>query len=98
MKQKLPTSSFGMTNLFGTTLFAACLSVGAQTSLKFNGSNNYVAFGQTTSALGASNFTVECWIKRMGTGASTANTGGGGISAFPIIAKGRGESESQGNR
>jgi Concanavalin A-like lectin/glucanases superfamily/Bacterial Ig domain len=71
----------------------ACSSSAQQTSLKFSGSSSYVNFGQATSTLGATNFTIECWFKRVGTG-STASTGTGGISGVPLVTKGRGESES----
>ena len=64
-----------------------------QNALKFNGTSSYVSFGQATSTLGASNFTIECWFKRVGTG-STASTGTGGTSGVPLVTKGRGESES----
>ena len=79
-----------------------CLSFGGwgistlaqQSALQFNGSTAYVNFG-TNSPLGVTNFTLECWFKRIGTG-STASTGTGGISGAPLITRGRGESESQG--
>ena len=46
----------------------------------------------TASALGASTFTIEAWFRRTGTGQSTG-TGTGGLTAVPIVAKGRSESD-----
>ncbi|MCW0218136.1 MAG: Ig-like domain-containing protein, partial [Prosthecobacter sp.] len=59
--------------------------------LFFDGSDNYVTFGNT-SALGLDSFTLECWFRRDGTGVA-ASTGSGGVSAVPLITKGRGESD-----
>jgi hypothetical protein len=60
--------------------------------LQFDGYSDYVTFGQATSALGASNFTLEVWFKRTGTG-QLAYTGNGGLSAVPLVTKGRGEAD-----
>ncbi|MFY9588801.1 MAG: LamG domain-containing protein, partial [Actinomycetota bacterium] len=38
------------------------------TALRLNGTNQYVTFGQATSELGATSFTLETWFKRTGTG------------------------------
>ena len=51
-------------------------------------------FGRPPAPWATTNFTIECWFKRIGTG-STASTGTGGISGVPLVTKGRGESESQ---
>ncbi len=60
--------------------------------LQFDGSNDYVTFGQA-SGLGVTSFTIETWFKRTGAGVGT-NTGSGGIaSAIPLVTKGRAESE-----
>lgn len=62
-----------------------------ESSLIFNGSNNYVNLGQATN-LNSANFTIECWLKRTGTGISAiTGTGNGvtGITAVPIVTKGR---------
>jgi hypothetical protein len=69
-------------------------SSSAQTSLHFNGASSYVDFGAATSTLGATNFTIECWFRRVGTGTAGAGTGTGGVGGTPIVSKGRGESES----
>ena len=63
--------------------------------LFFNGASNHVTMGAATSTLGASAFTLEAWIFRTGTG-TTASTGTGGVVAYPMVTKGRGESESSG--
>ena len=63
--------------------------VAANNALSFDGVNDYVTFG-SASRLGASNFTIEVWFRRTGAGVS-ASTGTGGITAVPLLAKGRGE-------
>ena len=60
--------------------------------LQFDGVDDYVTFG-AAPALSLSNFTLEVWFKRTGTGVSVS-TGGGGLSnAIPLIDKGRGEAD-----
>jgi len=59
--------------------------------LFFDGRDDYVTFGKN-SALGLMNFTLECWFRRDGAGIS-ASSGTGGITAVPLITKGRGESD-----
>lgn len=54
-------------------------------------SNQHVTMG-AAAALGASSFTLECWFKRSGPGATTS-TGSGGVTAVPLVAKGRGEAD-----
>ena len=63
-------------------------------SLTFNGSTAYVTFGAAPD-LNATNFTVETWFYWTGAG-TPASTGTGGISAIPLVTKGRGESETTG--
>lgn len=60
-------------------------------SINFGGTNSYVSFGNP-SALGLAQFTLEAWIYKTGNGA-TVSTGAGGVTAQPIITKGRDESE-----
>ncbi len=60
-------------------------------ALSFDGSDDEVTMGQAPQ-LGASQFTLEAWIKPTGAGA-TASTGGGGVVAVPLVAKGRGEAD-----
>lgn len=64
-----------------------------QTSaLLFDGANDYVAFG-AAPGLGVQTFTLECWFNWAG-GGLTANTGSGGITAYPLITKGLHESDN----
>ncbi len=60
-------------------------------SLDFGTAGAYVTFGNT-SALGLSTFTVETWFRRDGTGTS-ASTGTGGVTAIPLVTRGRGEAD-----
>ncbi len=60
-------------------------------ALSFDGTDDYVTFGDA-QALKLGTFTLECWFKRE-TGGSTAGTGVGGVTAIPLIAKGRGQSD-----
>ncbi|HEU4334651.1 MAG TPA: LamG-like jellyroll fold domain-containing protein, partial [Candidatus Eisenbacteria bacterium] len=74
----------------------ACLALApsraaAQTSLQFDGTNDYVTFGSAAS-LGASTFTIETRFKRTAAGV-TASTGTGGVTAVPLLSKGRGEAD-----
>ncbi len=68
-------------------------------SVDFNGVHDYITFGAApslnTSAPAATGFTLEAWIKIEGNG-KTTNTGTGGVTAIPIITKGRGESDASG--
>src|SRR5687767_5723323 len=75
--------------LCGGLSAAPMASEAANNALSFDGVNDYVTFG-SASRLGASNFTIEVWFRRTGLGVS-ANTGIGGITAVPLLAKGRGE-------
>ncbi|HAP02316.1 MAG TPA: hypothetical protein DCQ93_10380 [Bacteroidetes bacterium] len=61
----------------------------ANSSVQFTGTNSYITFGNNAS-LNSSQFTLECWFIREGTG-TTTTTGTGGVTAVPIITKGRGD-------
>ncbi len=66
-------------------------------ALKFDGTNDYVTMGAAAgeAALGARAFTLEAWVKRDGTTwGVTTSTGTGGITAVPLVTKGRGESDT----
>jgi hypothetical protein len=63
----------------------------AQSALDFDGVDDRVTMGPAPS-LGLSRFTLEAWFKRTGTGAS-ASSGSGGLTAIPLVTKGRGESD-----
>jgi hypothetical protein len=70
---------------------------GNVSALNFDGSDDHVTMGPAagTGALGAVDFTLEAWIRRDGVSWGTAaSTGTGGVSAVPLIAKGRGEQEN----
>ena len=79
------TLSLVLIALLSTLLVSAA---NAQTGIQFNGSSQYVTFG-TATALDASSFTVECWFKRTAAG-TTTTTGTGGVTAVPLVTKGRG--------
>ena len=76
-------------------LFAGFLvtspATATDTALDFDGSNDYVTFGNAIE-LGLAQFTIECWFKREGTGV-TVSTGTGGVTAVPLVTKGRGEAD-----
>jgi len=66
-------------------------------ALNFNdATDDFVTMGQAAgeNALGARAFTLEAWIRRDGASwGSTTGTGTGGVTAVPLITKGRGEQE-----
>ena len=63
------------------------------TALDFDGTNDYVTFGDA-GALDISQFTLETWFRRDGTGVTTT-TGTGGIpAAIPLISNGAQEAEN----
>ena len=68
-------------------------------SVDFNGVHDYISFGAApslnTSAPSSTGFTLEAWIKIEGNGVATS-TGTGGVTAIPIVAKGRSESDASG--
>jgi hypothetical protein len=64
----------------------------AGTALQFNGSNQYATFGPA-AALGVQTFTIETWLRKTGAGVTTT-TGTGGITAVPLVTKGRDSGEN----
>ncbi len=60
-------------------------------SLNLNGTSSYVTFGNA-AGLGVTNFTLEAMVYWTGAGVAT-NTGTDGITAIPIISKGRAEAD-----
>ena len=62
-------------------------------AIDFNGVHDYVTFGAAAGLNTGSSFTLEGWIKIDGPGVTTS-TGTTGVTAVPVIAKGRGESET----
>lgn len=80
--------------VFFIVVLLAVMNASTQ-SLLFDGSTNYVQLGNV-SPLQLTAFTLEAWIRPAGAG-KTANTGLGGVDAFPIVTKGRGEDDSPSN-
>jgi len=66
----------------------------AQGAVQFDGTNDYITFGQATSTLGTPTFTIECWFMRTGAGITTSTGTGGVTNAVPLLTKGRGEAEA----
>ena len=63
------------------------------TALQFDGSNDYVTFGNV-AGLGVQNFTIETWFYWTGGGISTTTSGTQGLpSVIPLVSKGRGEAD-----
>ncbi|MBN2507718.1 MAG: lamin tail domain-containing protein [Verrucomicrobia bacterium] len=60
-----------------------------QYGLQFDGIDDYVTFGLAPE-LGVSTFTLETWFAWTGSG-SAASSGAGGVTAIPLLTKGRGE-------
>ncbi len=59
--------------------------------LFFDGAAAHVTFGNNP-AFGLASFTLECWFRRDGSGLA-ASSGSGGVSVYPLISHGRGESD-----
>lgn len=64
----------------------------ANTALFLNGANQYATMGAATATLGASSLTIECRFMKTGAGVTTS-TGTGGVTAIPLVTKGRGEAD-----
>ena len=64
---------------------------GFGSALRFDGNDDRVLLGNPSS-LGLTNFTLECWFSKTGAGAATT-TGAGGITAVPLVTKGRAQSD-----
>lgn len=63
-----------------------------ETGLFFNGSTSFVTMGAGSVPLGTGSFTIECRFLKTGAGVSTT-TGGDGVTAIPLVTKGRDEGE-----
>jgi hypothetical protein len=66
-------------------------------ALNFDGTDDYVTMGAAAgeTSLGARAFTLETWIRRDGaTWGATTNTGTGGVTAVPLVTKGRAQAEN----
>jgi hypothetical protein len=72
------------------------LNLPTNTSLAFDGVDDYVAMGAAPelNAGGppSNGLTLECWFRKEGTGI-TATSGSGGVVAVPLFGKGRGEGD-----
>ena len=83
-------------NESGNSSEVTATPVEAATGLQFNGSNQYVTFGDV-SGLGLLTFTIETWLYWNGEG-DTVWTGAGGLEgtnvAIPLVTKGRGEDDN----
>ena len=70
-------AAFLVASLFTGIPARPVLAAPAGTGLQFDGTNDYVTFGSSAS-LGVTNFTVELWFKRTGTGVGMPTSGGTG--------------------
>ena len=70
------------------------LTAATEYALDFDGVDDRVTFGPAP-ALGAQTFTLELWFRRTGSGVSTT-TGTGGVTAVPLLTKGRNEGTVEG--
>ena len=78
--------------LLGVLAFSMPAVGQTQEALQFNSaSSQYVTFGNS-GTLGAKTFTIELRFKRTGAGVATS-TGTGGVSAIPLLTKGRAEAD-----
>ena len=91
-------ATFALTMVIVLFLGGRATAAAPDNALQFDGTNDYVTFGQATSTLGATQFTLETWFKRAGTGGAGMSTGTGGLTnAIPLVTKGRGEGETPAN-
>ncbi len=81
-----------VTSLTATNLSATPATAAGNTALQLNGSSQYATLG-TASDLRSATFTLELWFQRTGAGVGTS-TGTGGVTAIPLITKGRAEAET----
>jgi hypothetical protein len=66
-------------------------SIESSSGLHFDGVDDYVTFLDDDD-LDLAQFTIETWFRRDGPG-TPASTGWGGVSAIPLVTKGRGEED-----
>ena len=97
MKSKVVPTRKNRRNLAACALAALCLGflpslhAANNSALSFNGTSSHVTFGRAPG-LGAEKITLECWFY-METGGASTTTGTGGITAIPLVTKGRGEAD-----
>ena len=90
MPQAVPVRRwFGALAFLG--LAAATPAAHADASLSFDGTNDYVTMG-AAPGLGSASFTLETWFRRSAAGVGTS-TGSGGVTAIPLVTKGRSEAD-----
>ena len=89
-----PLTILALAAITACAVLAGALPARAQTGIQFDGTNDYVTFGQATATLGTPTFTLECWFRRTGAGAITSTGTGGITNAIPLLTKGRGEAEA----
>ena len=75
---------------------AAALVPGSEASLSFNGTSQYVGFGDAPTT-GVQSFTIETWFRRTAAGVATSTGTGGLATVVPLVTKGRGEGETPRN-
>ncbi|MEA2622083.1 MAG: hypothetical protein QOH61_993, partial [Chloroflexota bacterium] len=70
---------------------SATPNASAGNALDFDGTNDHVTLGGA-SAFDSNTFTIETWFRRDGVGVSADTSGGaGGVTAIPLVTKGRSE-------
>ncbi|MBN2503293.1 MAG: fibronectin type III domain-containing protein, partial [Anaerolineales bacterium] len=72
-----------------TSVFCATTEAEPNYGLDLGTADGHVTFGNN-AALGLDTFTLETWFMREGTG-TTTSTGTGGVTAIPLVTKGRAE-------
>jgi len=90
VKKALKTAGLVFCLLSGN--FTHQMQAATSGGLFFDGLNDYVTFG-ATPLLGLSNFTLETWFKWQGGGQTASSSSTGGITVYPLIAKGRSEAD-----
>ena len=78
--------------LAGLLMLACAPAAVAGGAVALDGVNDHITFGPAP-ALGASTVTLETWFKRSAPGVATS-TGTGGVSAVPLVSKGRSEGDN----
>jgi hypothetical protein len=88
-------------NQSGSSNQVSATPVAHSTGLQFDGTDDYVTFGQASN-LGVTVFTLEAWVNRA-SGGKAMSTGTGGLgygslpAAYPVLTKGMGEGDSPAN-
>ena len=88
---KMQLMALILTMVLSLVGFRPASALPAGGSLSFNGTSSYVTFGNV-NGIGVTNFTLEAMVFWTGGGVTTS-TGAGGITAIPIVSKGRAEAD-----